>query len=303
MNQPSRNQSSHEPRTSRRRNQILQLCAVLVPVLVVFGVTFAFIPKLTDIASAEPSDAGEKQLAQAAPEESSDKKSSEKDGEAKEKKEEITEAKDKAAEKKIKERAAEKEAKDKAAAEKRAAEKRAAEKAAAEKEAEEAATPPPPSDPTMSLTVPRLGLYGDTVRNSAKPNDLHRGAIKVPVTGFPWEGGANTYIAGHRVGFAGTESYYQFYDLPAMQKDDAVYLTDANGTTYEYRVTEIFAVSPSENWVTAPIPGRDIVTLQTCTESLTDWWTLGPNLYNSTPGSGRLVVQADKVAVDYPEGG
>ena len=286
MNQPSRNQSSHEqPRTSRRRNRLLHLCAVLVPVLVVFGVTLAFIPKLTDIASAEPSDAGdvarnaaENPVAQAENKDTSDEKSSEK--KATEDNKEGKKDKEKAAAKKKEERAAE---------------KRAAEEAAK--------VPPPPGDPTMSLTVPRLDLYGDTVKNSAKLRDLHRGAIKVPVTGFPWQGGANTYIAGHRVGYQGTESYYQFYDLPAMQKDDAVYLTDANGTTYEYRVTEIFAVSPGENWVTAPIPGRDIVTLQTCTESLTDWWTLGPNLFNSTPSSGRLVVRADKVAVDYPEDG
>ena len=123
------------------------------------------------------------------------------------------------------------------------------------------------------------------------------GAIKVPGTGFPWEeGDTNTYIAGHRIGWPGTESYYQFYDLPSMQPGDEVILEDSEGRVYEYRVTEIFAVSPSDTWVTQPIPGRDVVSLQTCTETPDDWWTLGPGLYGCGPDSGRLVVRADRVA-------
>lgn len=161
--------------------------------------------------------------------------------------------------------------------------------------------PPPPSDPTMSLSVPSLGLQGDTVRNSAAPAAMDQGAIKLPPTGFPWQEGANTYIAGHRIGYPGTESRYQFYDLPAMQNGDAVYLTDANGTTYEYRVSEKFAVAPTDTSVTEPQAGRDMVTLQTCVDSLdpSTWWDITPKLMEAGPDSGRLVVQADKVAT-YP---
>ncbi len=50
-----------------------------------------------------------------------------------------------------------------------------------------------------------------------------------------------------------------------------------------------------ETRVTRPIPGRDVVSLQTCTESVDDWWTLGPDLYSGGPASGRLVVRADRV--------
>ncbi len=184
-----------------------------------------------------------------------------------------------------------------AQAERKAAEKEAAEREAAEKEkAQRAAAPPAPEDPTTYLTVPRLGIYGHTVRNDDSEQALGLGAIKVPETGFPWqEGATNTYIAGHRVGWPGTESHYQFYDLPAMRKGDKVFLEDANGTVYTYRVTEIFAVSPWESWVTKPIPGRDVVSLQTCTESLSDWWTLGRDLFSGGPESGRLVVRADRV--------
>ena len=157
----------------------------------------------------------------------------------------------------------------------------------------------PPEDPTLYMTVPRLGVYGHTVRNDDSEWALDQGAIKLPPTGFPWQGGANTYIAGHRIGWPGTESYYQFYDLPAMQNGDLVYLTDTNGTVYTYEVSEIFAVRPDEVWVTNPIAGRDMVTLQTCTETPNDWWTIGPKLYSSGPEAGRLVVRADKIATDY----
>lgn len=169
-------------------------------------------------------------------------------------------------------------------------------------EKQEEPAPPVPANKTMSLSVPRLAqVQGDTVLNSDSPEAMDRAAIKLPSTGFPWQEGANTYIAGHRIGWAGTQSRYQFYALPAMRNGDAVYLTDANGTTYEYRVTEKFAVKPSENWVTEPVAGRDMITLQTCTDSVDPrtWWDITPKLMQAGPNSGRLVVRADKVAT-YP---
>ena len=172
-------------------------------------------------------------------------------------------------------------------------EKEPSEQESAEKEKE--ATPPPPDDPTLSLTVPKLGVYGHTVRNDDSQEALDAGAIKLPQTGSPWQEGANTYIAGHRIGWPWNETYYQFYNLPSMQQGDEVFLTDANGTVYEYRVTEMFAVSPDDTWVTESIAGRDVVSLQTCTESPGDWWTIGPSLMESGPESGRLVVRADRV--------
>ena len=176
------------------------------------------------------------------------------------------------------------------------AEKGKASKERAERE-EANAAPPPPSDPTTYLTVPRLGVYGHTVRNDTSQEALDLGAIKIPETGFPWqEGDTNTYIAGHRIGWPGTESDYQFYNLPAMQQGDEVILEDSEGTVYTYRVTEIFAVKPSDYWVTKPVPGRDVISLQTCTESVDDWWTIGPSLMEAGPESGRLVVRADRVA-------
>src|SRR5215218_538229 len=166
-----------------------------------------------------------------------------------------------------------------------------------EKEEEEPAPPPPPEDPTLFLTVPKLGLYNHTVRNNLSKWALDLGAIKLPSTGFPWEKEyTNTYIACHRVGWPGTESYNQCLNLPLMQKGDEVYLVDTKGRVYEYRVSEVFGISPMDVWVKDPIAGRDVVSLQTCTETPYDWWSMGTGLFGGGPESGRLVVRADRVS-------
>lgn len=160
-------------------------------------------------------------------------------------------------------------------------------KAAEERDAEEdepkkPAIPTPPTN-DMWMSVPKMGLYNDYVANTSSHDALDRGAIKLPSTGFPWQESANPYIAGHVLGWQGTGSWLQFANLPYVDKGDKVYLGDANGTTYTYEVTEIFTVAPHENWVTDPIPGRDMVTLQTC---------LNPPAYDV-----RLIVRADRVDV------
>ncbi len=105
-------------------------------------------------------------------------------------------------------------------------------------------------------------------------------------------GGANTYIAAHRLGYPGTASDYQFYDLPNLALGDQIYLYDANGTVYTYEVSGFAEVLPNETWVTTPQAGRDMISLQTCIEDYGDYWTMGPNWYV------RYVVQADRVSVD-----
>lgn len=66
-------------------------------------------------------------------------------------------------------------------------------------------------------------------------------------------------------------------------------MTDVNGQSYTYVVSEIFEVSPYDLSVTAPV-GRDVVTLQTCIENFGDYWTEGPNWL------ARYVVRAEKSA-------
>ncbi|MGB3632979.1 MAG: sortase, partial [Rubrobacteraceae bacterium] len=68
------------------------------------------------------------------------------------------------------------------------------------------------------------------------------------------------------------------FDLNKLQNGDKVYVTDANDTRYTYEVFEETVVSPSDLSVTEPIPGKNVITLQTCT--LPDY-------------SDRLVVQAE----------
>ena len=171
-----------------------------------------------------------------------------------------------------------------------------------EEKSDKKASSEDPADPAtqdLYLTVPKLGLYDNAVANTEDPIAMDNGAIKLPSTAFPWQPNGNTYIAAHRIGYAGTPSYNQFYNLPSMQQGDEVVLSDANGTTYTYEVTEVFAVMPQDNWVTAPVAGRDLVTLQTCVASVDDWWTITPGLLSSPPGpeTARLVVQAERVGV------
>ena len=141
-----------------------------------------------------------------------------------------------------------------------------------------------------SLSVPKLGISGASVAGGEAA--LETGTQLV--SGSPWVPGSNTYIAGHRVGFPGTPSDRIFYDLPSMVAGDTITLRDSLGQEYAYQVSEVFAVTPYDVGVTAPT-GSDVVTLQVCTETPDDWWTIGPRLMSSGPESGRLIVRAVRV--------
>ena len=88
------------------------------------------------------------------------------------------------------------------------------------------------------------------------------------------------YIAGHRLCYPGSDSFLVFYDLDTLKSGDEVFPTDANGTRYTYRVFKSFKVGPYDSYVTEPVPGKSVVSLQTCT--LPDF-------------AERLVVQAELV--------
>jgi sortase A len=150
---------------------------------------------------------------------------------------------------------------------------------------------PVPKTNDLWMTIPALGLYDNYVANTDAHSALDYGATKRVETKFPWQKDANTYISAHRLGWPGTASYHQFYNLPLLQYGDKIYLGDANGTTYTYEVTQILEVAPTETWVTKRVPGRPMVSLQTCIETYGDYWTMGPNW------SVRYIVRADRVAV------
>ena len=165
----------------------------------------------------------------------------------------------------------------------------------AQKETEQASGPPPIPQPATNdlwMDIPALGLDDNYIANDESVAAMDAGAIKLPSSGFPWQNDANTYIAAHRLGWPGTESDHQFYNLPNLALGDKIYLYDANLTVYTYEVTGFKEVLPSENYVTAPQAGRDMISLQTCIEDYGDYWTMGPNWYV------RYVVQADRVSVD-----
>jgi len=179
--------------------------------------------------------------------------------------------------------AAEKEAAKRAAREQ--ARKEAAEKKAREAAEERAAIP---SDSTMYLTIPSIGLYDIPVFEGTSEAVLSQGVGHVPGTGYPWAAGSNTYIAGHRLGYPGTVSDHVFWNLPSVGIGDQVIVEDSLGQAYTYQVSEIFEVYPTDLSVTAAA-GRDVVSLQTCIENFGDYWTPGPNWFV------RYIVRADRV--------
>jgi sortase A len=145
-----------------------------------------------------------------------------------------------------------------------------------------------PADTRMSLSVPAMGISDIPVVEGTSEASLSQGVGHVPSTGYPWVSGSNTYIAGHRIGYPGTPSDHVFWNLPNLVQGDQILLTDSNGTTYTYAVSEIFEVSPADLSVTAPT-GEDAVSLQTCIEDYGDYWTPGPNWFV------RYIVRAERV--------
>ncbi len=124
-------------------------------------------------------------------------------------------------------------------------------------------------DKTLELTIPEMArIRHDTVLDASLGDEgtLRRSAaIHLEGTGFPWQRGANVYLAGHRLGYPRTESWLTFWNLDRLEGGDRVLVTDASGARYTYRVFNKFVVGPEASWVTKPVPGKSVLTLQTCT--------------------------------------
>ena len=126
-----------------------------------------------------------------------------------------------------------------------------------------------PDDPTLTLTVPSM----ERVNNSPIPDtfgddeDSLRdfAGIHLEGTGFPWQEEANVYIAGHRLGYPNTPSFLAFWDIDNVVEGDQIFVEDANGGKYTYEVFRTLEVEPTDLFVTEPIEGKNILTLQTCT--------------------------------------
>src|SRR5829696_397732 len=135
----------------------------------------------------------------------------------------------------------------------------------------------------MGLTIDAIGIHDAPVFDSDGYNALVQGIAHVPGTSWPWSPTPqrNVYLAGHRMGYRGTWSRMLFYNLDKLQKGDSVVLRDRSGRTYEYRVSEVLVVEPTDAWVMGQVRGRDMVSLQTCIP-----------LYTFDK---RLIVRADRV--------
>ena len=127
----------------------------------------------------------------------------------------------------------------------------------------------PPSSDMMKLTVPQMEMIKDDEIPTGLGTDetlFHDyAAVHLKNTGFPWDKEANVYIAGHRLGFPNTNSHLAFWDLNKVQEGDEFYITDSEGRKYTYKVVKKFIATPSNLSVLAPVEGKNIVTLQTCT--------------------------------------
>lgn len=127
----------------------------------------------------------------------------------------------------------------------------------------------PAQDKTLKLTVPKMAeIKDDEIPTGQGTNEaLFRdyAAVRLPFTGFPWQEEANVYIAGHRIGYPGTNSDLAFYDLEDLANGDEIYLEDAEGRQYTYEVFNKEIVEPTDLSVLKRIEGKNIVTLQTCT--------------------------------------
>ena len=144
--------------------------------------------------------------------------------------------------------------------------------------------PREPESKMLRVSIPGM----DQVQNSEIPYaaSTDEGAFRkyagvhLRGTGDPWDRVANVYIAGHRLGYPATDSWLAFWDLNVLKKGDKIFVTDAEGRRYVYRVFKSFTVAPDRIEVTRPLAGRNVLTLQTCT--LPDY-------------ARRLIVRAEKV--------
>jgi sortase A len=140
---------------------------------------------------------------------------------------------------------------------------------AQEDSGDEQASVEPPSNDMMKLTVPKMEQIKDDEIPTGLGTDetlFHDYAgVHIKHTGYPWEEEANVYIAGHRLGYEGTNSHLAFWDLNKLEEGDEFYITDSEGRQYTYVIFRKYVTTPANLRVLNPVEGKNIVTLQTCT--------------------------------------
>lgn len=132
-----------------------------------------------------------------------------------------------------------------------------------------------PEDKTLGLAIPKLDKEFENIPTGRGDDTqllTNNAAVLVEyptvdggvASWYPWERGANVYLAGHVEGYEGTPSYKAFAGIKTLENGDEIIVTDANGTRYTYTVYEKKIVRPTDVEVLNPVPGKNVVTLQTC---------------------------------------
>lgn len=118
----------------------------------------------------------------------------------------------------------------------------------------------------ITLSVPKLGLEDIEVPAADSQVALDReGIIHLKGTGSPWEEGSNTVVVGHAMGYMQTKIPYVFYELEKLEPGDEIIAKNLAGKEFTFRVYDLLTVRPEDYWVTYPVDGKTIISLQTCT--------------------------------------
>lgn len=131
---------------------------------------------------------------------------------------------------------------------------------------------PADGQPIGTIVIPNIGVNFVVVEGTSVP-DLKLGPGHYAGTPLPGQPG-NAAIAGHR-----TTYLAPFSNINELQTGDPIYITTVQGR-FEYQVTRVFVVSPSDNAVLAASTAPEL-TLTTCNPRYS--------------ASQRLVVQASLV--------
>ncbi len=137
----------------------------------------------------------------------------------------------------------------------------------------EAPSAPPDISPSgdsvsssMKITVPALGLNDVAVPTGTRQAKLdEQGILHLRGSGLPWVAGSNTFVAGHALGFPRTRVPYAFYKLGGMKPGDEIFVDDTDGRRYTFTVYDVLTVEPGDYWVTYPVEGKTVISLQSCT--------------------------------------
>jgi LPXTG-site transpeptidase (sortase) family protein len=131
------------------------------------------------------------------------------------------------------------------------------------------------ADPNFNITMSSLNL-NSKLFTSTSSKDLNKGIWHRSSSGNPLSGG-NMVITAHRFLYTGNNN--TFYNLPNIKLDDTIVIT-WEGKQYDYKVTNLFEVTPDAVEIEAPTE-EHILTLYTCTPL----WT----------SAKRFVVQAKPI--------